>query len=56
MHVNKYLPTNEKGPSLVSLLLGIAVVATTAAYMIYRLMSERTYRRKWKDYDDCGLA
>lgn len=46
----------QKGGSFISLLLGIAIIATTSAYFIYRFMSERTYRRKWSDYDDCGLA
>ncbi len=41
----------------ISLLLGLAVVATTAAYVLYRYASDKAaYRRKWKDYDECGLA
>lgn len=46
----------NKGVSVISILLGAAVVATTSAYLIFKFVSERTYRRKWKDYDDCGLA
>ena len=41
--------------STVSVLLGLAVVATTVAYFIYRIFSEKAYNEKWKDYNDCGL-
>ncbi len=46
----------KKQMPVVSLLLGIAVIATTTAYMIYRYSSDKAYRKKWKDYDECGLA
>ncbi|WMJ23956.1 hypothetical protein RBG61_04615 [Paludicola sp. MB14-C6] len=46
----------KKQAPIISLLLGLAVVATTAAYLIYRYTSEKAYRKKWKDYDECGLA
>lgn len=39
----------------VSFLLGLAVVATTAAYILYKYSSDKAYRQKWKDYDECGL-
>lgn len=40
----------------ISLLLMIAALAVTSAYMIYKYASDRSYHKKWKDYDDCGLA
>ena len=40
----------------ISLLLTIAVLAVTSAAMVYRYASDRSYHKKWKDYDDCGLA
>lgn len=46
----------KKPASVISLLLAIAVVATTTAYLIYKFASNKAYRRKWKDYDECGLA
>lgn len=46
----------QKVYGFITILLGIAVIATGTAYFILRLMSEKNYRDKWKDYDDCGLA
>lgn len=42
--------------SVMSVLLGIAAVASTIAYLVYRVYSDREYSERWKDYDDCGLA
>lgn len=41
--------------STVSLILGVVTLLTGMAYLVYRFFSERAYREKWKDYDDCGL-
>lgn len=41
--------------STISVLLGLAAIATTVAYFIYRLFSEKAYNEKWKDYNDCGI-
>lgn len=56
MKSTQVIEKNKKSIPIISILLGIAVIATTAAYIIFKVISERTYRRKWKDYDDCGLA
>lgn len=42
--------------STVSTLLGVAAFASTLAFCIWKLFSDRAYKQKWKDYDDCGLA
>lgn len=34
----------------------IFVMAAALAYIIIKLMGDRAYREKWKDYNDCGLA
>lgn len=47
--------TEKKQPPLISLLLGIAVIASMAAYIFYRYSNDKAYRKKWKDYDECGL-
>lgn len=41
---------------IISILLSVAAVASTAAYFLYKLSSNRAYNEKWKDYDDCGVA
>lgn len=56
MKTKKLFEKDNKAITLISILLGVAVIATTSAYLISKLVSERTYRRKWEDYDDCGLA
>lgn len=32
------------------------LVMVSAAYIIYRAVSNRAYYEKWKDYDECGLS
>lgn len=34
----------------------IAVLLLVACYVINRLASDRAYRAKWQDYNDCGWA
>jgi len=34
----------------------ISVLILAACYVVSRLSSERAYREKWKDYNDCGWA
>lgn len=56
MKIQDTVEVSKKQMPVISLLLGIAVLATTAAYIIYRYASEKAYRKKWRDYDECGLA
>lgn len=42
--------------SVVALVLGLTGAAVAAMYMVCRFLSDRAYHKKWKDYDDCGLA
>ena len=42
--------------SFVTMVLGFMTLISAAAYLIYRYNSERHYREKWKDYDDCGVV
>ncbi|MFZ2537758.1 MAG: hypothetical protein WAX04_02505 [Oscillospiraceae bacterium] len=56
MKMTETIEKDRKNTTVISIVLGIAVIASTSAYLIFKFVSERTYRRKWKDYDDCGLA
>ncbi|MBP0954548.1 MAG: hypothetical protein J6M90_02760 [Oscillospiraceae bacterium] len=38
-------------PVFVALFLFLA----SAAYIIFRMVSNYTYNERWKDYDDCGV-
>lgn len=42
--------------STVSALLGVAAFASTLAFVIWKIFSDKAYKQKWKDYDDCGLV
>lgn len=48
----KYL----KHLSTIRNLLGVAALASTLAFLIWKMFSDKAYKQKWKDYDDCGLA
>lgn len=41
---------------VLSILLSIAAVASVAAFLLYRLMNNRSYQQKWSDYEDCGVV
>lgn len=55
MKNQEFIESVRPKSSIISILLGIAVVVTTTAYLISRHMRDKAYRRKWKDYEDCGL-
>lgn len=41
--------------SAVSLVLGVLTLLSGMTYLVYRFLSDRAYRAKWKDYEDCGV-
>jgi len=56
MAMKKEIATTKKYAPLISLLLGAAMIATTAAYLIYKYVNKKAYLKKWEEYDECGLA
>ncbi len=38
-----------------SVVLPIVFLMASVGYIVYRMLGERSYREKWKDYEDCGL-
>ena len=48
--------TSHENRSFVTMVLCFMTLLSAAAYLIYRYNSERLYREKWKDYDDCGVV
>ena len=47
----------DKNPlPFIALLLSIAVIAVTSAWVIYNTAVNKFHQRKWKDYDDCGWS
>ena len=41
--------------SVISLVLGMLTLIMGGAYLINHFLTERAYRNKWKDYEDCGV-
>ena len=41
--------------SLTSMILGLVTLVLAAVYLVFRFVSDRSYRRKWQDYEECGL-
>ena len=39
-----------------TVVLSIFSLVASVAYIDYRMASERAYREKWKDYNDCGIV
>ena len=46
---------SKKLLSMISLLLGIAAVASSLAYFLYRGYTKRVHDAKWRDYENCGI-
>lgn len=42
--------------SALSVIVALTLVVASAGYIVYRIVSEKAYNEKWKDYDECGLA
>lgn len=49
--------TSLRDAGIVAAFVGaISILLLVAYYVVGRLASERAYRTKWKDYNDCGWA
>lgn len=52
------LRENDRGMtamSVVTLVFGMLTLIMGGAYLINHFLTERAYRNKWKDYEDCGV-
>lgn len=34
----------------------LILLVASAGYIVFRMMSNKAYNEKWKDYNECGLA
>ncbi|MCI8600891.1 MAG: hypothetical protein HFE45_04770 [Oscillospiraceae bacterium] len=55
MEPNKNSESSLEIMSAVSLMLGLLTLVTGMTYLVYRFLSDRAYRAKWQDYEDCGM-
>ena len=42
--------------SALGVIAALVLVVASAGYIVYRIVSEKAYNEKWKDYDECGNA
>ena len=48
---------NKKGYSgVIKLMLAILLALGSVVYIMYRGASNKAYKEKWQDYDECGLG
>lgn len=47
---------SKKTKGILAVTIPVLILALSAAYLVYKLLSEKAYREKWEDYHDCGLA
>lgn len=33
----------------------LLLVVASAGYIVFRVVSEKAYNKKWSDYDECGI-
>lgn len=50
------LKDKYKGIRIISILLFVATIASTAAYLLNRWNLKRLHERKWQEYEDCGIV
>lgn len=48
--------TKSTKKSAFAVIGALLLVVASAGYIVYRIVSEKSYNEKWKDYDECGLA
>ena len=41
--------------SIITLIFGMLTLIMGGAYLINHFLTERAYRTKWRDYEDCGM-
>ena len=46
----------KKAYSAIKLLLAVFLALGSVVYIMYRGASDRAYKEKWQDYDECGLS
>jgi hypothetical protein len=54
--IKEYAHKLRANAPFIALLLTISLLAAASAVYIIKYASDFSYRKKWEDYDDCGLA
>lgn len=42
--------------SAISVAAALFLLMSSVAYIVYRIVDNRNYNERWKDYDECGLS
>lgn len=56
IQMKEYTRKLRDNAPFIALLVTISLLAATSAVYIIKYASDFSYRKKWRDYDDCGLA
>ncbi len=41
--------------SALAVVTALILVVGAVGYIVFRVVSEKAYNEKWKDYDECGI-
>jgi len=53
---NEILEERKSNSAMIKLMLAIFLALGSVVYIMYRGASNRAYKEKWQDYDECGLG
>lgn len=42
--------------SAIPVAAALFLLMSSVAYIVYRIVDNRNYNERWKDYDECGLS
>lgn len=47
---------NAERKAFITIMGALFLVAASTAFFVYKLLSNKAYLEKWKDYDECGIG
>lgn len=47
---------NAENKAFYTIMGALILVVASTAFFVYKLMSNKAYIERWKDYDECGIG
>lgn len=47
---------NAANKSFYTIMGALILVVASTAFFVYKLLSDKAYVERWKDYDECGIG
>ncbi|MBQ7757217.1 MAG: hypothetical protein IJ031_02430 [Oscillospiraceae bacterium] len=47
---------NAENKGFYTIMGALILVVASTAFFVYKLMSNKAYYERWKDYDECGIG